>query len=106
MNHNGKPVNDQPFEALFPFVSGTIDAMERNLHGLPPDMQGAMLAHLLAKWLCGHMMLDDGDVINRVETDALREHLVEVHLAFVASLLPIEEEHLMENIKSGRPPDR
>lgn len=54
------------------------------LAGRPPQVQGAVLADLLAMWLAGHIFRG-----NPGETDALREKLLESHLDLVRRLIPV-----------------
>jgi hypothetical protein len=56
----------------------------RVLAGHPAPIQAAVLADLVSIYLAGHMIKDD-----EAETNALREHLLELHVAYVRELLPI-----------------
>jgi hypothetical protein len=52
----------------------------------PPDIVGAALADLLAIWLASHIVIDDLG-----ETAAMRDRLIESHVAMVRELIPINE---------------
>ncbi len=54
------------------------------LAGHPPGVQSAALADLLSMWLAGHIIQGAPG-----ETDALRERLLEGHIALVRRLLPV-----------------
>jgi hypothetical protein len=57
------------------------------LAGKPANLQGAVLADLLAVWLAGHIAAGDAR-----ETDRLRENLLAMHLEYVRQLVPINAE--------------
>jgi hypothetical protein len=61
------------------------------LAGKPPEVIGATLADLLATYLAGHM--GDGQ-------DALREALLDAHLIAVRELVPVNEELILEKLRS------
>lgn len=65
-------------------VSQIVERVRPLLAGRPPQVQGAVLADLLAKWLAGHIFRG-----NPGETDALREKLLESHLDLVRRLIPV-----------------
>jgi hypothetical protein len=44
----------------------------------PTQVQGAVLADLLAMWLAGHVMLGDKRATNRLREDMLKAHLIAV----------------------------
>lgn len=64
-------------------VASIVKRMRLLLAGLPPHVQGAVLADLLAIWLAGHRIEDDP-----AETTALREKLLTMHLEMVRQLIP------------------
>jgi hypothetical protein len=49
----------------------------------PPQVQGAVLADLLATWLAGHVDLD-----KRGRTKALRQEMLGMHIDMVRKLVP------------------
>jgi hypothetical protein len=54
------------------------------LAGLPPAMQSAILADLLAIWLAGHHVAGDAEA-----TLTLRAHLLAEHCQLVWRLVPV-----------------
>jgi hypothetical protein len=60
--------------------------------GKPSEVQGAALADLLAMWLAGHLD-QSGDP---EETDRIRETALELHLAAVRALIPVNYASLIE----------
>jgi hypothetical protein len=67
------------------------------LRGFAPEIQGAVLADLLALWLAGHMGPD---------AEALRDELLEEHIKTVRELIPINEKIVLERMQtegSARP---
>jgi len=62
------------------------------LAGNPAQVQGAVLADLLAMWLAGHVSLK-----SREATEANREELLAMHIETVRQLVP-------ENAKAMRLP--
>jgi hypothetical protein len=60
-----------------------VNRMRPNLAGLPPHLQGAILADLLALWLAGHHVAGDERA-----TGELRWRLLESHLELVKKLIP------------------
>jgi hypothetical protein len=68
------------------------------LAGIGPDMQGAILADLVATWLAGHM------VPARVDDPAageLREKILADWLEIVRRLVPINERMIRERYGKG-----
>ena len=59
------------------------------LHGLPPAMQSAVLAELLAKWLAGHVMPEQRAIARSM------------HLSLVDSLVDGEARELLKRVKPG-----
>jgi hypothetical protein len=60
------------------FAVGVAQRIHPLLAGLPPQVQGAALADLLATWLAGH-------------EPELREALLDLHIHTVRELVPINE---------------
>ena len=58
--------------------------LHRALAGKPPEVQGILLADLVAIWLAGHLVVGDAPA-----TAKLRETLLRAHLRAVRKLLPI-----------------
>jgi hypothetical protein len=57
------------------------DRISPILHGHDPEIQGAVLAEVLAKWLAGHVVPGD-----RVQTILLRGRLFREHMKIVRDL--------------------
>lgn len=66
--------------------------LQRAMGGLDPNLQGAVLADLVATWLAGHT----GESQRAV--NQLREELLELHVEFVRKLIPVNERKLMERV--------
>lgn len=67
------------------------------LYGREPEIQGAILAELLSRWLAGHF----GETPEH--TKALRDSLLGVHIKSVIELIPESEKEILEGErKSGR----
>jgi hypothetical protein len=54
------------------------------LEGKPPEMQGAVLADLLAMWVAGHV-----DALSQDDSKGVRELILQVHLEAVRGLIPV-----------------
>ncbi len=80
MSQGGKEVKATDVEAI-------AEQASRLLAGRPPQLQGAVLADLLATWLAGHIIAGDPK-----STRALHERLLKAHLAVVRELIPINAE--------------
>ena len=50
------------------------------LAGKPPEIQGAVLAELLAVWLAGHHVAGDAEATRKVRADLLAAHCHAVRL--------------------------
>jgi hypothetical protein len=61
------------------------EAIRPLLAGHPPQVQGAVLADLLATWLAGHYADSDAD------TDRLRETIFAKHSEIVWELVPVND---------------
>ena len=72
--HMGKPVNT---------VEQIVKAISPLLAGHSPEIQGAVLADLLAMFLAGHVGSD---------ADAVREEILRLHIETVRELIPVNEE--------------
>jgi hypothetical protein len=68
-----------------------LDACSKALTGHSSELQGAVLADLLAMWLAGHQCWGDAKA-----TFKLREELLNAHIKEVVRQLPINERILME----------
>lgn len=60
------------------------------LAGHGPEVQGAVLADLLATYLAGHFVAE-GEDDNPAQTADLREQLLQLHVAAVRTLIPVNE---------------
>lgn len=54
------------------------------LVGHPSEIQGAVLADLLATWLAGHIVHD-----NPAETHKIRKSVLDLHIEVVRKLIPV-----------------
>jgi hypothetical protein len=72
-------------------VHELVDRIKPILAGEAPNVQGAVLADLLAMWLAGHVIMGDPK-----ETEKMRERALEIHIATVRALIPIEYETRIE----------
>jgi hypothetical protein len=79
---NGPP--DHPDEGLAQQVIGLANQIKPLLAGRPPEVQGAVLAELLATWVAGHV-----DPTNRERTADMRTALLAQHLTFVEQLVTV-----------------
>jgi hypothetical protein len=70
-------------------ISETIGPM---LHGLGPDIQGAVLADLLAIWLAGFQGPD---------AEAVRDELLDAHVHLVRKLIPVNEKIALDRLAGG-----
>lgn len=70
-------------------VPQLVERIRPILAGVPSPVQGAVLADLLAIWLAGHI-----DRTSSQHTDALREELLQHHLATVRALVPVNAAHI------------
>jgi hypothetical protein len=68
-----------------------LDVCSQVLRGHSSELQGAVLADLLAMWLAGHQCWGDPK-----GTFKLREELLNAHIKQVVHQLPINERILME----------
>jgi hypothetical protein len=72
------------------FAKRAIESMKltqkirRMFEGKPPEMQGAILADLLACWIAGHVSPGDDEA-----TESHRELILQIHLAAVRALIPL-----------------
>jgi hypothetical protein len=73
---------DMPIDPQMRDVAEAIDAIRPHLAGRPPEIQGAVLAELLATYLAGYQ----GNA-----AEALREELLAHHVATVRELIPVIE---------------
>lgn len=71
-------------------VTDTVNRIRPHLAGLPPEIQGAVLADLLAMWLAGHQGGDEDATYN------FREDLLDEHLKAVRALIPVNVAMLKE----------
>ena len=65
-------------EKLWPLVAPA-------LAGLPPNIQGAVLADLTATWLAGHR------ATTQAATRKLRREMLNLHIAAIWDLIPVNE---------------
>jgi hypothetical protein len=72
-------------------------ALAKKLVGKSVQVQGAVLADLLAIWLAGHVNLDNPD-----DSDAIREELLAAHLVAVRALVPINYEEKVKPLLKRR----
>jgi hypothetical protein len=65
-------------------ITRAVERIRPILAGQPPEIQGAVLADLLAIWLAGHHVAGDERA-----TQALRAEMLAAHLQGVAELVPV-----------------
>jgi hypothetical protein len=65
-------------------VTNAVERMKPHLAGRTPEVQGAILADLLAIWLAGHQVEGDSDA-----TRALRAGMLAAHLLGVWELVAV-----------------
>jgi hypothetical protein len=70
--------------------------IERLLHGISGDEQGAILANLLSLWVASHFVAEEMPKENRPETDAMRELLLQMHFECVRATIPEHEKAILE----------
>lgn len=70
-------------------VGYVVDQARILLAGRPAVIQSAILADLLAMYLAGHIIRGDPP-----GTNALRDNLLDAHLALVRQLVPINAESI------------
>ena len=72
-----------------------IDEIGGLLWGYGPDMQGAILADLLAMWLAGHLVPGD-----KAATKKAREALLQEHIKCVRELIPENEKEILARMET------
>lgn len=77
-------------DSAFAIIRACSDA----LSGHDANVQGAVLADLLATWLAGHRVTGDPKA-----TDVMRETLLSLHLGAVRGLIPINDLRINETLK-------
>jgi hypothetical protein len=55
-------------------IAHRVGQIKPALAGLPPEVQGAILADLLALWLAGHHIEGDKDATRAMRAELLAEH--------------------------------
>jgi hypothetical protein len=65
-------------------VAAIVGRIKPLLAGHPPEMQGAVLADLLATWLAGHTVTGD-----QAATDRLREEMLAMHVELMRPLIAV-----------------
>ena len=68
---NDKPSTQTTAEQVAPIVQ----SIRPLLAGKPPELQGAVLADLLAIWLAGHTVQGDPAATRQLRTEVLEAHL-------------------------------
>jgi len=75
-------------------VKALTDRISPILHGQDRRVQGAVLAHLLARWLAGHCVPDD-----RFQTILMRGRILHQHMKIVRDLTKVNAMQMeLENI--------
>jgi hypothetical protein len=59
-------------------ITRVVEQIKPLLAGRPPEMQGAILADLLAIWLAGHHVEGDEDATRKLRAEMLAMHCTEV----------------------------
>jgi len=75
------------------------DKIAALLSGLGPEVQGAILAEMVSRWLAGHMVIDEP---NSVEVEKMRKDVLVEWLKLVFKMTPANEAMLRE--AHGLPP--
>lgn len=65
-------------------VTRVVDRIKPHLGGLPAEVQGAVIADLLAIWLAGHVFRGDPE-----KTRAYRAELLQAHIETVRGLTEV-----------------
>jgi len=89
MSENGTSPADAETAELRIEILGATALIKKILAGRAPEVQGAILADLLAIWLAGHHIAGDSPA-----TRALRNDLLAMHLAGVEELVTINAKML------------
>jgi hypothetical protein len=55
-------------------IAPIVESIRPLLAGKPPELQGAVLADLLAIWLAGHHVAGDEDATRKIRAELLAEH--------------------------------
>jgi hypothetical protein len=76
-------------------VGQIVSAIMPLLEGKPPEVQGAVLADLLAIFLAGHLDLDEIGADAKPNTDQIREELLTLHIERVRELTAINEKIIL-----------
>jgi hypothetical protein len=74
-------------------VESIVNAIKPWLAGYSPEIQGAVLADLLAMFLAGHV---------GPEAPALREEILRLHIETVRDLIPVNEKILAARIAAAK----
>jgi hypothetical protein len=69
------------------------------LAGIDPDVQGAILANLVAMWLAGHRQKGQGGQLE--PATEWREELLTQFTDLVEQLIPLEDEWIDEQVAAG-----
>jgi hypothetical protein len=65
-------------------IEALVEQIKPSLAGVPPEIQGAALADLLATWLAAHHVAGDEDA-----TRTMRAELLAMHCGAVRELVPV-----------------
>jgi hypothetical protein len=84
---SGAPIDQVATRAME--IAAELEPFFDALRGKGPDVQGAVLAQLTARWLAGHMVPK-----SREETDAARQKIFEVHIAQTRELVAVFEREI------------
>jgi hypothetical protein len=68
-----------------------VDAIKPLLAGHSPDIQGAVVADLLAIWLAGHVDQSEIGCADKPETDKIRRAMLDMHVEQVWKLCAVNE---------------
>lgn len=88
-----------PSDADTRFVEQAVGMIRPMLAGIDPELQGAILANLVAMWLAGHRQKGpDGRLIPATE---FRDDLLHQLVALVEQLIPFEDEAIDKQVADG-----
>jgi hypothetical protein len=80
-------------------VEEIVDQIRPFLAGVEPQIIAGVLADLTATLLAAHVLHDDAGIIDRDETDKMRNALLHEHIKAVCALIPVNEAELAERMQ-------
>jgi hypothetical protein len=74
-------------EHTIKLVEARATTLHHHLRGMPPELQGAVISHLLATWIAGHQAEPGAEE----KLAMFRDELLNQHIDLVRTLIPLEE---------------